>query len=155
MSSETGAMITIATSLLSIHDAHQLAPLVSACVQERKRGAPAAPDQFYAELLLNDRTAEIVGARLDERLAGFAVFFDLPDMMTGRRTGQLNEFFVAQSAREQGVEHALLEALTAEAKSRDWLDIRWLVPEKPPIAKGLAERFGKPGAWAAYTVEIK
>ncbi len=148
-------MSTIETALLSIGDAHELAPLLAACAQERKRGAPRRPDEFYAELLLNDRTAEILGARLGGRLAGFAVFFDLPDMMNGRRTGQLNEMFVIQDSREQGVEKALLDAVVAEAGKRDWDDLRWLVPEKPPIARSLAERFGHPGGWSAYSVPIR
>lgn len=148
-------MSTITTSLLSMIDAHELAPLVAACVQERKRGAPRRPDEFYAELLLNDRTAEIVGAKLGDRLAGFAVFFDLPDVMTGRRTGQLNEFFVAQDMRDRGVEHALVEALGTEAARRDWVDVLWLVPAKPPVAADLAERFGRPSGWAVYTVDIR
>ena len=148
-------MSTITTSLLSMHDAHELAPLVAACVQERMRGAPRRPDEFYSELLLNDRTAEIVGARLRDRLAGFAVFFDLPDMMTGRRMGQLNELFVDQEARDQGVEHALVDALAAEATSRDWLDVRWLVPEKPPVARSLAERLGRPCGWTVFRIGIR
>lgn len=148
-------MSTITTSLLSMQDAHELAPLVAACVQERMRGAPRRPDQFYSELLLNDRTAEIVGARLGDRLVGFAVFFDLPDMMTGRRSGQLNEFFVDQEARDHGVEHALVDALTAEAARRDWLDVRWLVPEKPPVARDLAERLGRPSGWTVFTLATR
>lgn len=136
-------------------DAHQLAPLIAACAQERKRGAPTQPDQFYAERLLSDRTAEILGARIDKVLVGFAVFFDLPDMISGRRSGQLNEFFVAQDMREIGVEHAILDALSVEATTRDWMEVRWLVPDKPPVARSLAERFGDPGGWIAYRLEIK
>jgi GNAT superfamily N-acetyltransferase len=147
-------MNAVETRLLSMNDAHELAPLLAACVQERRRGAPRRPDQFYAELLLNDKTAEIVGAKLDGRLVGFAVFFDLPDMMTGRRSGQLNGLFVIQDAREQGVERALLDALAAEAGKRDWLDISWLVPEKPPIDKGLAEQFARPRASLVYFIPI-
>ena len=63
-------MAEIVVSKLDLADAHELAPLVAASVQDRKRGAPRAPDQYYAELLLKDRTAEIIGARLDGRLVG-------------------------------------------------------------------------------------
>ncbi|MCP4381349.1 MAG: GNAT family N-acetyltransferase [Hyphomicrobiales bacterium] len=147
-------MSEIETQLLTIDDAHELAPLVAACVQERKRGAPGRPDQFYAERLLSDRTAEIIGARRDGNLIGFALFFDLPDPMTGRRTGQLNEMFVAQAARENGVEQSLIEALTAEAIHRDWCDIHWVTPDKPPVANSLAERFGRPAGWSVFSVPI-
>jgi hypothetical protein len=76
-------------------------------------------------------------------------------MMTGRRCAQVNECFVVQDAREQSVEHAIIEALSAEAVKRDWIGIRWLVPDKPPIARELAERFAHPGGWIAYTLEIR
>lgn len=147
-------MNEIETSHLTMADAHELAPLVAACVQERKRGAPGRPDQFYAERLLSDRTAEIIGARRGAHLAGFVLFFDLPDPMTGRRIAQLNEMFVAQDARDHGIEAALIKALTAEAVKRDWCDIHWIAPDKPPVAASLAERFGRPAGWSVFTVPI-
>ena len=57
-------MTGIAIERLTLADAHELAPLIAAYAQDRKRGAPREADQFYAELLLNDRAAEILGARL-------------------------------------------------------------------------------------------
>ncbi|WP_421725982.1 GNAT family N-acetyltransferase [Bauldia sp.] len=147
-------MTEIETRILTMADAHELAPLVTACVQERKRGAPGRPDQFYAERLLNDRTAEIIGARHDGHLAGFALFFDLPDPMTGRRMGQLNEVFVIQAAREKGIEHGLIKAVIAEAAKRDWCDLHWVTPDKPAVAASLAEHFGRPADWSVFTVPI-
>jgi GNAT superfamily N-acetyltransferase len=148
------AMAEVAVSKLSLHDAHELAPLLAACVQERKRGAPRAPDQFYAELLLKDRTAEILGARIGGVLVGFAVFFDLPDTMTGMRTGELDELFVLQEMRGRKIGQALIAALAAEGKARGWSEIRWMVPEKPAGARRLAERLARSGGWLAYSVEI-
>ena len=66
-------MAEIVVATLALKDAHEVAPLLAASVQDRKRGAPRAPDQYYAELLLKDRTAEIIGARFDGRLVGYAV----------------------------------------------------------------------------------
>ena len=147
-------MSTIETSPLSIGSAHELAPLLAACAQERGRGAPRRPDEFYAELLLNDRTASILGARLDGHLVGYAVFFDLPNTMNGRRIGQLDEMFVIQDSREKGVGKALLDAVSAEAVGRDWDELRWVVPEKPPVARALAERFGHPAGWSVFSVPL-
>jgi GNAT superfamily N-acetyltransferase len=147
-------MPSIAVARLALKDAHELAPLIAASVQDRKRGAPRAPDQYYAELLLKDRTAEIIGARLDGRLVGYAVFFDLPDTMTGMRTGQLDDLFVIQDARGRRVGHALIDALAAEGEKRGWQQIRWMVPEKPAAARRLAEQLAKTGGWLTYSVPL-
>lgn len=147
-------MTGIETKRLTIADAHELAPLLAAYVQDRKRGAPRAPDEFYAELLANDRTAEILGAELDGRLVGFAVFFDLPDTMSGKRRGQLDDLFVIQDARGKRVGHSLIAALTAEGEKRGWTQIRWIVPEKPAAARRLAEQLAEAGGFLGYAVPI-
>jgi GNAT superfamily N-acetyltransferase len=148
------AMEKIDIKPLGLDDAHQLAPLVAAYTQDRKRGAPRVPDEYYAELLLRDRTAELIGARLGGRLVGFAVFFDLPDTMTGMRAGQLDDIFVLQDDRHRGIGKALVDALAAEGRKRGWARIRWMVPEKPPEARALAERLGERGGFATYAVPV-
>src|SRR5690606_31960254 len=47
-------------SLLRLKEARDLAPLLAAYAQALKRGAPRRPDEFYAETLLQDRTAEVL-----------------------------------------------------------------------------------------------
>lgn len=147
-------MTGICTKRLTIADAHDLAPLLAAYVQDRKRGAPRAPDEFYAELLANDRTAEILGAELEGRLVGFAVFFDLPDAITGNRRGQLDDLFVIQDARGKRVGHELIAALAAEGEKRGWTQIRWMVPEKPAAARRLPEELAEAGGFLSYAVAI-
>jgi GNAT superfamily N-acetyltransferase len=147
-------MEKIDTAPLSLDDAHDLAPLVAAYAQDRRRGAPGAADEFYAEILLKDRTAEIIGARIGGKLVGFAVFFDLPDTMSGKRAGQLDDLFVDHDARGKGAGRALIEALTAEARRRGWTQLRWVVPEKPAGARQLAEAFGEKAGVAAYVVPL-
>jgi GNAT superfamily N-acetyltransferase len=149
------AMEKIETGPLSLDDAHDLAPLVAAYTQDRKRGAPRAPDEYYAELLLRDRAAEIIGARIDGKLVGFAVFFDLPDTMTGKRAGQLDDLFVDHDARGKGAGRSLVDALAAEGRKRGWTQLRWVVPEKPPGARRLAEAFGEKAGVAAYVIPIE
>ena len=79
--------LTIAA--LTQKDAHQLAPIIAAYAQAMKRGAPRRPDEYYAELLAEDPATEVLGAFVGEELVGFAVFFDLPDTMSGHRFGHL------------------------------------------------------------------
>ena len=139
---------------LSLSDAHELAPLLAAYTQDQKRGAPGAADEYYAELLVKDTTAEIVGLREKGRLVGFAVFHDLPDTMTGRRAGQLNDLFVIQDARDRGAGQLLVEAVLAEGRRRRWAHLRWMVPHKPETARLLAAKIGAEGPWSAYIVPV-
>jgi GNAT superfamily N-acetyltransferase len=139
---------------LSLADAHDLAPLIAAYAQELSRGAPRRPDDYYAELLLKDRTARLIGARLGERMVGFAVFFDMPDTVSGMRVGQLDELFVVQDARGLGVGDALIGALIAEGRRQGWQHVRWLVREKArirdePIAADL-----EPGGMRSYIIPV-
>lgn len=148
-------MSEIEIQRLMLADAHDLAPLVAAYAQDRKRGAPRRPDDYYAELLLSDRTAEILGARQGGKLVGFAVFFDLPDTMTGMRAGQLDELYVDHDSRSQGIGRALVETLAKEGQKRGWTHLRWMVPKKPATAALLAETIAEPGGWANYAIRIE
>ena len=147
-------MDEIAVRPLALADAHQLAPLLAAYTQDQKRGAPRAPDQYYAELLLKDPVAELVGGWRDGRMVGFAVFLDLPDTMTGARAGQLDDLFVIQDSREQGVGRVLVDAVVAEGRSRGWSHLRWMVPDKPPTARRLAESIAEKGRWDSYVLSV-
>jgi GNAT superfamily N-acetyltransferase len=139
---------------LSLADAHDLAPLIAAHVQELNRGAPRRPDDFYSELLLQDRTALLIGARLGSNLVGFALFFDLPDTVNGMRIGQLDELFVAQDARDRGVERALLDGLADEGRRRGWHRIRWLAREKAPVQQEQIAAALEPAATRVYMLPM-
>jgi GNAT superfamily N-acetyltransferase len=148
-------MDEIAVRPLRLADAHQLAPLLAAYTQDQKRGAPRPPDQYYAELLLKDPVAEIVGAWQNGRLVGFAVYLDLPDTMSGLRAGQLDDLFVIQDAREHGIGHVLVEAVVAQGEKRGWTHLRWMVPGKPTTARLLAEKMAEKGPWESYVVRFE
>ena len=94
---------------LGLDDAHQLAPLIAENAQALKRGAPRRPDEFYAERILGDKTAEVLGAFNGDALIGFAVYFDLPELITGLRIGQLDDIYVHPDHRNQGIGRKLIE----------------------------------------------
>jgi GNAT superfamily N-acetyltransferase len=140
--------------LLRLKDARDLAPLLSAYVQAVFRGAPGAPDKVYAEQLLQDRTAEMLGARLDGELVGFLVFYDLPDPWTGMRSGLADHIFVHHKHRRKGIAKAMIDLLAEAADTRGWSKLVLHAPRNPENGRQLYERIAEPADWSSYVIRF-
>lgn len=139
-------------SLMRLKDARELAPLLAAYTQALKRGAPRRPDEYYAEALLQDRTAEVMGARLDGVLVGFAVFTDLPDPVSGMRCGQLDHLYVHHDHRKKGIAKALVDLLSDQAEERGWVRLVLNAPRQPEDGRKLYEQIATPADWIPYVI---
>ena len=139
-------------SLLRLKDARDLAPLLAAYAQALKRGAPRRPDEFYAEKLLQDRTAEVLGARIDGALVGFAIFTDLPDPVSGLRCGQVDHLYVHHDHRKKGIAKALIDLLGEQAEERGWSRLALNAPRQPEDGRRLYEQIAAPADWASFVI---
>jgi GNAT superfamily N-acetyltransferase len=139
-------------SLLRLKEARDFAPLLAAYAQALKRGAPRRPDEFYAETLLQDRTAEVLGARIDGALVGFAVFTDLPDPLSGLRCGQVDHLYVHHDHRKKGIAKALIDLLSDQAEERGWSRLVLNAPRQPEDGRRLYEQIAAPADWAAFVI---
>ncbi len=126
--------------LLHLNDAHELAPLLASYVQSLKRGAPRRPDEFYAEQLLQDRSAQIFGARLDGQLVGFVMFYDLPDPVTGMRQAQVDHIYVGHEHRGLGIARAMIDMLADLADTHGWSRLMLNAPRLPEDGRKLYEK---------------
>ena len=142
-------------ALLRLKDARELAPLLAAYAQALKRGAPRAPDEFHAESLLQDRTSEIIGARLDGMLVGFAIFTDLPDPITGLRYGQVDHLYVHHDHRSKGIAKALVDLLADRAEERAWSRLVLNAPRQPEDGRRLYEQIASPADWTSYVIRFE
>jgi len=149
----SGHQIDIA--LLRLKDARELAPLIAAYAQALKRGAPRRPDEFYAEGLLQDRTSEIIGARLDGQLVGFAIFTDLPDPLTGLRCGQVDHLYVHHDHRKKGIGKAIVDLLADQAEERGWSRLVLNAPRHPEDGRKLYEQIAAPADWTAHVIRFE
>ena len=145
------------TRLVSPHDHHALLPLLSAYGVEMAPhlagAAPAAPEAML-RLIADDPRAEILAAFRDGEAVGFALFFDLPEIVFARRCGALDDLFVGPSARRQGVARHLIEALGALGQARGWSHLRWIVPETDQAAIALYERMAARAPWRSYVLRL-
>lgn len=153
-------MTNVAVRTLGPQDAGRLAPLVAAYAQAMRRGAPRRPDQYFAERLTEDRTAEVIGAFVEEELVGFLVFFDLPDTISGLRIGQIDDIYVLPAHRRKGVGHQFIERLKEEAQQRGWSHLRWIVPKPVDAAAtgepdpGLPGEIAKPSTSRLFEIPV-
>ncbi|MCA3360953.1 MAG: GNAT family N-acetyltransferase [Roseomonas sp.] len=115
--------------------------------------APATPAAMM-DLISNDPRAEILLAFGNDAPLGFALFFDLPEIVFARRCGALDDLFVAPGARRQGVAQALIEALAALGAARGWSHLRWMVPETDQAAIALYERIAARAPWRSYVLRL-
>jgi GNAT superfamily N-acetyltransferase len=145
---------SIDIGLLHLSEAHEFAPLLAAYVQALKRGAPRRPDDFYAETLLQDASVNILGARIDGALVGFAVFHDLPEPVSGLRIGVVDHLYVHHDHRGQGIARALIDLLTEEAESRGWVRLVLNAPRQPEDGRKLYEQIAAPADWSSHVIRF-
>lgn len=141
-------------SLVRLKDARQLAPLLAAYTQALKRGAPRRPDEYYAETLLQDRTAEVMSARIDNEMVGFAIFTDLPDPVSGLRYGQVDHIYVHHDHRKKGIAKALIDVLSDQAEERSWVRLVLNAPRQPEDGRKLYEQMATPADWTAFVIRF-
>lgn len=139
---------------LRLSHAHGLAPLVAAYAQALKRGAPRQPDEYYAEQLLQDRTAEFLGAFIDGELVGFLMFYDLPEPVTGLRCGQADHIYVHHDHRGKGIARALVDLLAEQASGRSWSKLMLNAPKMPDTGRKVFEAVATPADWHSYVLRF-
>jgi GNAT superfamily N-acetyltransferase len=147
-------MTTTEIRAIGQDDANKLAPLIAENAQALRRGAPRRPDEYYAERILGDKAAEVLGAFIGEELIGFAVYFDLPELITGLRMGQLDHIYVHPDHQNQGIGSKMIDSLVDEGKTRGWLHLRWIVPGKNTPAVALYEKIAEPDHQKSYIIPI-
>ena len=149
--------MTFETRLLSAHDHSLLLPLLNAYGAEMAphlAGAAPAQAPEMLKLIANDPRAEILAAFSANEALGFALFFDLPEIVFARRCGALDDLFVHPAARRQGVAQALIEALAEIGRARAWSHLRWIVPETDQGAIALYERIAVRAPWRSYVLRL-
>jgi len=139
---------------LRLSDASDLAPLLADYVQSLKRGAPRRPDTFYAETLLQDRSAQILGARIDGGLVGFTVFYDLPDPVTGLRAGQVDHVYVSHAHRGLGIAQAMVDLLVDEGDGRGWARLILQAPRTPDDGRKLYEKIAAKADFSSWEIRL-
>ena len=137
---------------------HRLAPLLAAYAEEMRATLaghqPAAPEAQAALLAAHPAAEVLVAADASGALVGFAVLFDLPEVVFARSCGMLDDLFVRPDARGQGIARALIGAAADLGRARGWSHLRWIVPEGDVGAIALYERIASRADWRSYVIRL-
>ena len=137
---------------------HRLAPLLAAYAAEMRATLaghePATPEAQAALLAAHPAAEVLVAADASGTLVGFAVLFDLPEVVFARRCGMLDDLFVLPAARGQGIARALVGAAADLGRARGWSHLRWIVPEADAGAIALYERIASRADWRSYVIRL-
>jgi len=138
---------------LVAHDAVALASLLAAYGDEMRHEQGAGANALArANALIANPIVEVLGGFLGDELVAFAVFFDLPEAISGGRSGQLDDLYVLPAARGKRLAQRLIAAIADIGRSRAWIHLRWLVPEDNPDAIRAYARFAEPAGWKSYVL---
>jgi GNAT superfamily N-acetyltransferase len=110
---------------------------------EREPGAVKATEQSIRDTLFGENPQVFAFlAELDDAPVALALWFLTYSTWTGRPSLYLEDLFVADSARGQGIARALFIRLAQEAKARNCARIDWAVLDWNLEAMAAYERLG-------------
>ena len=137
-------------------DAETLANLIRALAvyEKLEHEARATPDDLRRHLFGPRPAAEAILAEVEDRPAGFALFFPTFSTFRGQPGLYLEDLFVLPEHRGQGIGKALIAAVAAEAVARGGGRLEWAVLDwnAPAIAFYRALGAAPLGAWTTYRI---
>jgi len=89
-----------------------------------------------------------------ETPVGFAQVFELPELLSGRRAGQIDDLFIAPDHRGRGHARAVIDALARQGRARGWRHLRWLSPGADYPANALYDRLAARPGWVSFEIAL-
>lgn len=149
--------MTLEIGLLPAGTRSEIAPLLDAYARDMGgllAGSAVATGAAAAALIDADPRTEVLCARIAAEPVGFAILFDLPEVVFARRCGALDDLFVLPARRGQGFARALIAAAVDLGRARGWSHLRWIVPEGDAAAIALYERVAARADWRSYVIRL-
>jgi len=151
------AIVTIEIRALPQGERHALAPLLTRYAREMRpllAGSAAIRGEDAARLLEDDPRVIALGAFDDASPVGFAIVFEVPEVVFARRCGALDDVFVVPERRGKGIARRLIAAAAETGRERGWSHLRWIVPEGDVAAIALYERIAERADWRSYVIRL-
>jgi GNAT superfamily N-acetyltransferase len=109
---------------------------------------------IWSWLLAGTHGVEALLALDSERLVGFAHYRAFPRTLDGNEAGYLDDLWVAESYRGNGLGAALIEQVCAIGRERGWTEVRW-VTEGGNEAQRLYDRIAANWGLQTYRIALR
>lgn len=122
---------------------------------------------FYA-VPINDRTLQttwgwlcdpayplegLVAVAPTGEIVGIAHYRVYPEPLLGQEAGYLDDLYVLQDHRRQGIARALITHLSDIARARNWPFVRWITAFDNTTARALYDQVARASAWVTYDLD--
>lgn len=146
------AVPTVEVRMAAAGDAPVLNEMIAAFAAYERLPNHSTAASLLHELTRPDRVIEAAIAYLDGRPVGFAVFFQSYSTFLARRGLYLEDIYVREDARNQGIATALLRHLAKIAVERDYGRVEFSVLLWNTVAIEFFEKLGATptSAWTSY-----
>ncbi|MDX6602529.1 MAG: hypothetical protein QOF13_1731 [Solirubrobacterales bacterium] len=110
---------------------------------------------FFSRFIAPSDDGMLLGAWQGEELVGYACLYWTFTSLVPAETVLMNDLFVAEAARGQGVGRALIEASTAIARQRGVHRLEWMTAPDNETARRLYDSTGaKRSSWLEYELKL-
>ena len=134
-----------------------LLPMIAAyqAVYEAKEIDPDRNRRFFSRFLEPSDEGLIIGAWRDEKLVGYACLYWHHSSTRAKDTVLLNDLFVDEAARGEGVGRALIEAARDVARDRGADHVEWSTRPDNHTAQRLYDSTGaEKSTWIEYELPV-
>ncbi len=108
---------------------------------------------FLDQLEANSSRGVQLVAEQDDRLVGFASLFASFDTLVAAEILVMNDLFVMEAQRRQGVGQALFDASRRYAREHGYVRLDWVTATGNQVARRFYDRNGGvAGPWIAYSI---
>ncbi len=110
---------------------------------------------FFRRFLAPSEDGMLLGARAGEKIVGYACLYWHFSSTQAVETVLMNDLFVSESARGQGVGRALIEASSAVARERGAAQLEWATAPDNHTAQRLYDSTGaERSEWVEYELGL-
>jgi len=135
----------------------QLLPLIAAYQRfyEAEDIDEARNRTFFARFIAPSDDGMLLGARLGEQICGYACLYWHFTSLVPAETVLMNDLFVTEPARGQGVGRALIEASATVARQRGAHHLEWATAPDNKTAQRLYDGTGaERTTWIEYELDL-
>jgi GNAT superfamily N-acetyltransferase len=142
---------------IAVEEFEGLLPLIAA--YQRFYEAAEIDEQrnraFFRRFLAPSEDGLLLGARSEGRLVGYACLYWHFSSTRAKETVLMNDLYVEESARGQGVGRALIEATAEVARERGAASIEWSTAPDNHTAQRLYDSTGaERSEWFSYELRV-